>query len=1196
MPAEMMTNSRLHSVELDSITARIAQQLYPEADIQNKGFERTKFENGTFDVVVGNVPFGDFSPYDKEYNDYLIHDYFFVKSLDKLKAGGIMALITSSGTMDKRDNSLRAELYRKADFIGGIRLPDDAFKTAGTKTVTDILFFQKLEKQRLPSSDWENVPFLNVNYISEKFRGGYYENRYFTLNKDMVLGQHKMTSGRFGYGDTIVSDGNTEEKLLSAIEKLDCTFSAVPTYVDELPSAEDNKEIPDGVTPYTYYIVDDKLYYAENRSETEIDKSNKYYERIKAICDVFGKYDKVFKAQQRNCSDAELLQLQAELSDVYDEFVARYGYLNSKSNTRAFDDDMRLPGLSAIETMQEDTDGNIIYNKSDIFTQRVVNTKRQPTHADTALEALHIALNLRQTVDLEYMSELCGRDKDSIIYELGDRIYCNPAKNAGGKYSGWETAEEYLSGYVRKKLALAQEAAQINPDFERNVSALLENQPEKIDITNISFRLGTIYIPVDYVQQFMYETFETPQWKRCRNGEFKKDSVGVLYVDEINEWKIPTAGSSSHNSVLETQTYGTSRLNAYELLQLTLNQKRAEINDYVENSDGKVRKVFNAKETILARECQDKIEQAFHDWIMADKLRIETIERIYNENYNNIKTRAFDGSYIEIDGMNPNLSLRPHQKNVIARIAATGTCMMAHEVGASKTAAMAAAGMYLKSIGVCHKPMYVVPNAVVGQFAAEFQRFFPEAKIIAATPQDMAAVQRRRFLSKISAGNYDAVIIPSSQFESMPLSLERQEEMYEEKISEVSLAIQSAKTNQGERLTVKALEGQRKKLEKKIEKLRASFKKDDFITFEELGCDFLFVDEAHHYKNLAVFSKMSNVAGVNTSQNSQQAFDMEMKCRYLQKLHNGGGVVFATGTPISNSIIELFVWQYLLQKPKLEDMNISYFDNWASVFGNIGQTIEIKPSGDGFRMRTRFENLNNLPELCNIFGDVFDIAKTADMNLDLPEIAGKKPEMIICEKSPEQEQQTEYGIERARKIEAGLVTNKQDNMLSVCTYMSKVALDARIIDPEAEEFDGGKVAQCADRIIEIHKDNPTMAQTVFCDTNTPKADGFSVYKALKERLLRSGIFSENEIAFVHNATNDQQRLELFDKVNNAEIKVIIGSTEKLGTGVNIQRRLAAMHHLDAPYRPSDVEHTERNNGRPIVRQDSSFFIYSNSYV
>lgn len=1176
LPAEMADDSRLYGVELDSLTARIAKELYPEAKIQNRGFERTKFENGKFDVIIGNVPFGDFKPYDPEYDEYLIHDYFFAKSIDKLKPGGIMALITSAGTMDKYDDSFRRELSGKADFLGGVRLPEDAFRTAGTQTVTDILFFQKLE--------FEHENDRNLDWVrSERVYGEasvFQENRYFRQNPEMVLGTPEIVSGRFGNTRTIKSDGNTAERLSEAISRLHGNFSAEPTIDDELPE-EEYGDIPDGVTPYTYYVSGGSLYYAENRSAVPFTGSSE--PRIKAMCGILDRLNEVTAAQKKGCSDDELKMLQSRLNNAYDGFVKKYGHLNGRTNISAFADDIRAPRLTSIENVEELPDGKQRFSKADIFTQRTINVDRVPAHVDTALEALHLSINLKQTVDLEYISQLCGKDKDAVISELGEHIYCNPAKNTGGRYSGWETAEEYLSGHVRTKLALAQEAAKTDPEYERNVTALLDNQPPRIGIEDIGFRVGTIYIEPEMFQDFVYETFQTPEWQRHRpNMHGYSKEITVNYSPEMNQWKV--TNSSGMSDVLSTETYGTKRLNAYELTELLLNQKRAVVNDYRELPDGRTERVFNAKETILARECQDKIEQAFHDWVMADKDRIQIIEDRFNALFNNIKPRTYNGDYITIPGMNPNLTLRPHQKNVIARIAATGTCMMAHEVGAGKTAAMGAAGMYLKSIGACTKPMYVVPNAVVAQFGEELQRFFPEAKILVATSKDMEKSQRRRFLSKISVGNFDAIVIPQSQFEKMPLSLERQEAMYDEKLTEISSAIQAAKSDKGERFTVKALERQRKQIEKKIEKMRAAFKKDDFITFEELGCDFLFVDEAHNYKNLAVFSKMNNVAGVNANANSQKAFDMEMKCRYLQELHNGGGVVFATGTPISNSITELFVWQYLLQKQTLDDMNIGYFDNWASVFGVITQSIEVKPSGDGFRPRTRFSNFVNLNELCNLFGEVFDIAKTADMNLKLPAIQKGKPEMIICEKSPEQELQTDAGIERARRIEAKIVQPDEDNMLAVCTYMTKVALDARIIDPKAEEYDGGKVALCAEKIIEINKANPGTAQAVFCDTNTPKKDAFSVYQALRDRLVRSGEFTENEIAFVHDAANDKQRLAMFEKVNNAEIKIIIGSTGKLGTGVNIQRKLSALHHLDAPYRPSDVEHTKRNKGRPIIRQ------------
>ena len=1184
LPAEMSENSRLYGVELDSITARIAKELYPEAKIQNRGFERTKFENGTFDVIVGNVPFGDFKPYDPEYDDYLIHDYFFAKSIDKLKPGGIMALITSAGTMDKYDDSFRRDLSRKADFLGGVRLPEDAFRTAGTQTVTDILFFQKSE---LEHNHDRQLDWVKTDRIFES-ASVFHENGYFRQNPEMVLGTPEIVSGRYGNTRTIKSDGNTAERLSETIGRLDGNFSAEPTIDDELPE-EEYGDIPDGVTPYTYYVRGGSLYYAENRSAVPFTGSSE--PRIKAMCGILDRLNEVTAAQKKGCSDDELKMLQSRLNNAYDGFVKKYGHLNSRTNISAFADDIRAPRLTSIENVEELPDGKQRFSKADIFTQRTINVDRVPAHVDTALEALHLSINLKQTVDLEYISQLCGKDKDAVISELGEHIYCNPAKNTGGRYSGWETAEEYLSGHVRTKLALAQEAAKTGPDYERNVAALLDNQPPRIGIEDIGFRIGTIYIEPEMFQDFVYETFQTPEWQRHRpNMRGYSKEITVNYSPEMNQWKV--TNSSGMLDVLSTETYGTKRLNAYELTELLLNQKRAVVNDYRELPDGRKEKVFNAKETILARECQDKIEQAFHDWVMADKDRIQIIEDRFNALFNNIKPRTYNGDYITIPGMNPNLTLRPHQKNVIARIAATGTCMMAHEVGAGKTAAMGAAGMYLKSIGACTKPMYVVPNAVVAQFGEELQRFFPEAKILVATSKDMEKSQRRRFLSKISVGNFDAIVIPQSQFEKMPLSLERQEAMYDEKLTEISSAIQAAKADKGERFTVKALERQRKQIEKKIEKKRAAFKKDDFITFEELGCDFLFVDEAHNYKNLAVFSKMNNVAGVNANANSQKAFDMEMKCRYLQELHNGGGVVFATGTPISNSITELFVWQYLLQKQTLDDMNIGYFDNWASVFGVITQSIEVKPSGDGFRPRTRFSNFVNLNELCNLFGEVFDIAKTADMNLKLPAIQNGKPEMIICEKSPEQELQTDAGIERARKIEAKMVQPDEDNMLAVCTYMTKVALDARIIDPEANEYDGGKVALCAEKIIEINKANPGTAQAVFCDTNTPKKDAFSVYQALRERLVRSGEFAENEIAFVHDAANDKQRLAMFERVNNAEIKIIIGSTGKLGTGVNIQRKLSALHHLDAPYRPSDIE---QRNGRGIRQGNENSEVYIGYY-
>ena len=729
LPAEMAENSRLYGVELDSLTARIAKELYPEAKIQNRGFERTKFENGIFDVIVGNVPFGDFKPYDPEYDEYLIHDYFFAKSIDKLKPGGIMALITSAGTMDKYDDSFRRELSGKADFLGGVRLPEDAFRTAGTQTVTDILFFQKLKFEHENDRDPDWVRSERVYGEASIFQ----ENRYFRQNPEMVLGTPEIVPGRFGNTRTIKSDGNTAERLSEAIGRLDGHFSAEPTIDDELPK-EEYGDIPDGVTPYTYYVSGGSLYYAENRSAVPFTGSSE--PRIKAMCGILDRLNEVTAAQKKGCSDDELKMLQSRLNNAYDGFVKKYGHLNGRTNISAFADDIRAPRLTSIENVEELPDGKQRFTKADIFTQRTINVDRVPAHVDTALEALHLSINLKQTVDLEYISQLCGKDKDAVISELGEHIYCNPAKNTGGRYSGWETAEEYLSGHVRSKLALAQEAAKTDPDYERNAAALLDNQPPRIGIEDIGFRIGTIYIEPEMFQDFVYETFQTPEWQRHRpNMHGYSKEITVNYSPEMNQWKV--TNSSGMSDVLSTETYGTKRLNAYELTELLLNQKRAVVNDYRELPDGRTERVFNAKETILARECQDKIEQAFHDWVMADKDRIQIIEDRFNALFNNIKPRTYNGDYITIPGMNPNLTLRPHQKNVIARIAATGTCMMAHEVGAGKTAAMGAAGMYLKSIGACTKPMYVVPNAVVAQFGEELQRFFPEAKILVATSKDM---------------------------------------------------------------------------------------------------------------------------------------------------------------------------------------------------------------------------------------------------------------------------------------------------------------------------------------------------------------------------------------------------------------------------------------------------------------------------
>ena len=948
MPQEMAENSRLFGVELDSLTSRIAKLLYPAAKIQNKGFEYTKFDNGTFDVVVGNIPFGDFKPYDRSYdNEYYIHDYFFIKSLDKLKTGGIAALITSNGTMDKFDSTARLEMYRRADLIGAVRLPNNAFKTAGTETVTDILFFQKIGQERnvdkIPRSelpDWIKCDGVQI-------KGSWFNcNTYFADNRENILGDMQMKSGPYGPTNTVVSKENADLKKLlgDTIRTLDARFSAEPT-VDELPDDDisEREKIPEGVRPFTYYVDDGRLFFAEADSAAEYKaKDAKERARIIDMCGIAEQVDTVISLQRNDCTDEQLAEAQGVLNERYDLFVKKYGNINSQTNRRAFQDDIRAPKLSALEIENKGNGKDITYSKADIFSKRTVNSQRSPDHADNALEAMHISLNLKRRVDLHYMAQLCGKSEDDIISELGDNIYCNPARNNGDKYSGWETAEEYLSGYTKQKLGLAMVKAEENPEqFMRNVEALKEHQPAFLTINDIGFRLGSMFIPQEMFTQFMWDTFDTNTWKR--SSVFPKDIISAEYIASMNEWRIPNKTKDSNVKIDEM--FGTKRLNAYELTELTLNQKRAEVRDKKIDPDGKEKYVLNKKETILAREKQTKIENAFREWVLSDPERIRTIENIYNDRFNNITPRKYDGSYIKVPGMAQGMELYPHQKNAIARYAAGGCGLVAHEVGAGKTSFSAALGMYLKSIGAINKPMYVVPNTIIGQFGEEFMRFFPEANILVATEKDFEKDNRRRFLSKISAGNYDAVIISHSQFEKVPLSLERQEEMYDKKIDGLTNAIAAMKQDRGGRLSVKKLESQRQSLEKNIEKLRASFKKDDFITFEDLGCDYLIVDEAHIFKNLSLFSKMQNVAGVNTDGGSQRAFDLECKSRYLQEINDGGGVILMTGTPISSAISEMFVWQYMLQYPRLKEMGIEYFDNWASVFGKITQVLEVKPSG-----------------------------------------------------------------------------------------------------------------------------------------------------------------------------------------------------------------------------------------------------------
>lgn len=1204
IPDSMAEKSQLTGVEIDELTGRIAKKLYPNADVKITAFERTSFDDESFDAVVGNVPFDNFTVYDKTYTDsYLLHDYFFIKSLDKLKAGGIAALITSSGTMDKISNSVRIDIAKRAELIGAVRLPITAFKAiAGTEVTTDVIFLKKrdivLSENELLYNlpEWAHRP---DNLYDEKHNYIESINRYYLSNPDMILGTMQRRSGRFGDSGVCVPKENQDLKsdLEAALMKLNAQFSAVHTEAsaedveeaDEEYSAE-RIEAPENARNFCFYLRDNRIWYCENGYLEEYTaKNNTEAGRIKGLCEIADKTQYIIDIQISDYAEEQLKAAQKELTEMYDVFVKKYGCINSKANLSAFHDDLRAPLVSSIEYEdEEEKDGQVqtVYKKADIFTKATVVSDKLIETAKTSEEALYISLNIKNKVDIEYMSHLCSKEPEAIIEELGDKIYLNPI-NYDGKYDGWELAEEYLSGYVKDKLETARIYAKETPElFARNVSALEENQPEFIPINCISYGIGTIYIPSEMYRQFMYETFQTSSWNKVSDYSHRV-AIDVKYNSILNSWQI-SGKNLETTSVNVNKIYGTERMNAYEIMEASLNLKRVEVKDKqkVVNSNGDEveRYVLNKNETLLARERQAKIENEFHNWILSSSERISAIENIYNSKFNVIKPRSYDGAYLKIPSINPNIKLRPHQKDVIARIVHSGSALMAHEVGAGKTAAMAAAGIYMRSIGIAKKPIYVVPKPIVSQWGREFMRFFPTAKILVTSAEDFTKENRRRFLSKIATGDFDAIIMGQTQFEKIPLSLERQERAYDEKIMRISNAIAEMEKDKSKSFSVKQLAATRKSIEKKLEKLRADFKKDDFITFEKLGADFLFVDEAHNYKNLALFTKMNNVSGVNSSSDSQRASDMEMKIRYMQEINNGGGVVLATGTPVSNTLSELYVMQHYLQPQTLHRMGLDYFDNWASVFGKTTTALEVKPSGNGFRMKTRFSEFHNLPELTNTFMEVFDIRKTSELGLKLPEIVGGKPEIIVCEKSPDQELQVEEGMKRAEAIESGTVDRKEDNMLAVCTYMTKVALDARIIDPDAEDYEGSKVNRCISKIVEYDAEYPGTAQVVFCDTNVPQGENkFSVYNAIRDGLVKTGRYSKNEIAFIHEAATDIKRDELFRKVNAASIRVIIGSTGKLGTGVNIQEKLIAAHHLDAPYRPADLE---QRNGR-LVRQGNT---------
>lgn len=1183
---EQFQESKLFGVELDSITGRIAKQLYPDADISIMGYEATKFEDNSFDVILGNIPFNSVKIYDRRYNDLnpYIHDYFFIKSLDLAKPGGIISFITSKGIMDRKDESLREYIARRAEFIGAIRLPNTAFKAlAGTDVTADVVFLKKrerpieLDRMNLPS--WIETDLDRSKWIAY--------NRYFKDNPEMLMGE--MVSSRNMYGNedgtacVAPEDFDLNQHLAQAVDSLYARFTAEPDEEIEADEPEESnaeyEDAPAGTKNFTYVVRNGEIFFCEKDKLIPQPYTGMKAERIKGLCEIRTALLEVINIQSHEYDPVDLQKVQDTLNQVYDRFVAKYGAINSKGNILAFSDDDQFPLLRSIEDERKDKTG---WDKSAIFTKATIRPFRQVNHADTAEDALQICLNHKLRVDLPYMSFLTGKAPQELVQELDTRIYLNPQKYYGNPLEGWELAEEYLSGHVRDKLLYARQKAAEEPElFARNVEALEEVQPEPLTPADIEVNMGAIWVPIEYYRQFMYETFQTSGYEKVIEGGDNRHRIDIEYFSYTTTWRV-TNKNAEPDSVMVNQTFGTKRKNAYEIFEDCLNMQSTTVRDrqeYINEKGNKsVKYVVNAQETMIARAKQQQIQEAFASWVWKEPERRDTLLRIYNDTFNTVRPREFGGSHLVFPGMNTEMKLRKHQLDFAARVIYTGTGLAAHEVGAGKTAALIAAGMYLKNLGAIHKAVFVVPNPLVGQWATEFYRFFPNANLLVSTAEDFTPKNRNRYISKIATGEYDAVILAHSQFEKIPISTERQIAMLERQINDIENAIHEIKSENGENWSVKQMVIFRKNLDERLKKLSAEEKKDDLLTFEQLGVDMMMVDEAHFFKNCFVFTKLRNVAGITTS-SSQRAFDMLLKCQYLQETNQGRGVVFATGTPISNSISELFVMQRYLQPQEMERFGWSYFDTWIAHFAKRTSVLELKPEGGGYRMRDRFVRFYNLPELMAVFREVADI-KTADM-LDipgLPAVRTGKAEIVSVEATPAQQAIMADFILRAEAIRTGRVKPEEDNMLKLTGEARLMAIDPRLIRPDADGT-GSKLSVCIEDVYQVWKDTAASASTqlVFCDVGTPKAGKFNVYDEIRNVLLAKGV-PESEIAFVHDATSEAQRQELFERTRQGKVRILIGSTSKLGTGVNVQNKVISIDHLDCPWKPSDI--TQRN-GRGV---------------
>ncbi len=1190
MLPKSMEKSNLYGVELDSITGRIAQKLYPNANITINGFEKTDYPDSFFDIAIGNVPFGDYSLTEKRYdnNKFKVHDHFFAKSLDKVRPNGVVAFVTSKGTLDKKNSSVRKYLAQRSELLGAIRLPNNAFKgNAGTEVTSDIIFLQKRERPLDIQPDWVHLG-LDENDIPI--------NSYFVENPHMILGKMQMVSGRFGMEATCSSlEGkDLAEQLQNAIKNI---IGNIPEVEFTEQSAVENTSIlaDPNVKNYSYTLVDNEIYYRENSVMKKVERNATSKERTKGMIAIRECVDKLIHLQLEDYSDSDILAEQLKLNSLYDTFTAKYGVINSRGNATAFDSDSSYYLLCSLENIDED---GKLKSKADIFTKRTIRSAVKVTSVDTPSEALAVSLSEKACIDIEFMSKLANMSEKEIVDGLKGVIFLNPHDDE----TKYITADEYLSGNVREKLQLAKKYAELDPTkYSINVEALKKAQPKDLDASEIEVRLGATWIDKSYIQQFMYETFETPY--RC------KYNISVKFAKFTGEWSITHKNDAGYNDVASTSTYGTERANAYRILEDSLNLRDIRIYDTVTDDDGKEKRVLNKNQTTLASQKQQIIKDKFKEWIWNDPKRRQTLVKVYNENFNSVRPREYDGSHLTFGGINPFIKLREHQVNAIAHILYGNNVLLAHEVGAGKSFEMIAGAMESKRLGLCTKPLMAVPNHLTEQMASEFLRLYPAANILVATRKDFETKNRKKFCARIATGDYDAVIMGHSQFERIPISLQRQERLLDEQIAEITDGIAEVKSSGGERFTIKQLERTKKGLLQRLEKLRALERKDDVVTFEQLGVDKLIVDEAHAYKNGFVFTKMRNVAGLGTSE-SQKSSDMYMKCRYLDEITGGKGLVFATGTPVSNSITEIYVMQRYLQYNSLKETGLLHFDAWASTFGEISTQLEINPEGSGYRVRNRFNKFFNLPELMNMFKEVADIKTSDQLNLPTPQIVYKT---VNTKPTDLQSEIVKELSDRATEVHANRVDPTVDNMLAITNDGRKLGLDQRVYNPMLPDDPNSKVNACVNNIYKIWEDTKAdkLTQLVFCDLSTPKATAktnkgnnlgvngadinalennvnideeatlqpFSVYNDIKEKLINLGIPTK-EIAFIHDAKTEVQKKELFAKVRNGDVRLLIGSTSKCGAGMNVQDKLIALHDLDAPWRPGDLR---QRSGR-IERQ------------